>query len=85
MSTTHTTIQSPIGELMPGETCARAEDCAHGICNDPMDGTPPFCSELCRIDTDCRAGYRDCTGTMMQGQDAGLGQNFSICLPPLTE
>jgi hypothetical protein len=75
--------RAPIGDLAPGETCARAEDCLHGVCNAPEDGSPPFCTELCRLDSDCRVGYRDCTPATMQGRDAGPGENFQVCLPPL--
>lgn len=77
--------RTPLGDLVPGDNCSRAEDCLHGICSQPKDGTPPFCSQLCRIDTDCKVGFRDCMPTDMDGKDAGMGQNFSVCLPPMAQ
>lgn len=39
-----------------GETCARAKDCASGVCTDPGDGAL-ICSQACNDATPCPDGY----------------------------
>jgi hypothetical protein len=68
-----------VGDVQPGETCATAEDCAHGVCVRVQGGTP-YCSQLCRTAGDCPAGQSTCAGSNIS-RPSGTGDmlRFSIC------
>jgi hypothetical protein len=73
--------RTPVGDLAPGDECSRAEDCLHGICNRRAVGAP-YCSQFCRLEADCKVGFRDCVPSVMEGADGGAGENFKVCVPP---
>jgi hypothetical protein len=68
-----------VGDAEPGETCARAEDCANGVCVRVSGGTP-YCSQLCSSPVDCPVGQRVCENSNIS-PPSGNGEpiTFSIC------
>ena len=79
---------APQGDAVPGEACARIEDCSHFVCVRPsapdagLPAAPAYCSQLCRSPSDCPSGFGFCTDTETRGAiqgTPGLKQNFDIC------
>jgi hypothetical protein len=68
-----------VGELEPGETCATAEDCAHGVCV-RVEGGTPYCSQLCNTPVDCPMGQRTCEPSNISRPSGDPPMlRFSIC------